>query len=302
MLLTIFEELQLEVARFLTDPSDCAALCLAVPRGLGLAALRHRELPQYKDILVSVALRLVTGEVQIDRALLLRYLWGTRMTNAGCDWLLTTGELQIDEALLRQYLGDKRVTVEGCEWLTDAAQRAGSPLGIARSVSQDLSEWNLTDASPAGQTPPAAAGALVRWTYPSGSFGVYEDDRGAERHVRTEKPNGTVFFYEGEQGEERKVRQERQNGDILFYEGERHEERKVRFQRASGDINLFEGERGAERMVRVVKAWGLVIILEGERGAEQMVRKEMPDGRVGIFEDGVKLVREEHPDGTVIHH
>ena len=45
MLLTIFPELQVEVTRFLTDPSDCAALCLAVPRGLGLAALRHRELP-----------------------------------------------------------------------------------------------------------------------------------------------------------------------------------------------------------------------------------------------------------------
>jgi len=72
MLLTIPEELQLEVARFLTDPSDCASLSLAVPRGLGLAALQHRDVPQYKDILVSVALRLLTGELQIDVALMLR--------------------------------------------------------------------------------------------------------------------------------------------------------------------------------------------------------------------------------------
>ena len=283
MLLTIFPELQLEIARFLTDPSDCAALCLAVPRGLGLAALRHRELPQYKEILVSVALRLFTGDMQIDRALLLRYLWDARVTDAGCDWLLTKGELQMDEALLRQYLSDKRVSVEGCEWLTDAAQRAGSPLGIARSVSPDLSEWHLTDASPAGQAPPAAAGALVRKEHPNGIFSVLEGERGAERFVRTEMPSGSVFFWEGESGAERKVRQERQSGNIIFYEGESGAERKVRSVQASGDTTFFEGERGAERVVRVVKASGLVIILEGERGAERLVRKEMPDGRVGIF-------------------
>ena len=45
MLLTLFSELQLEIARFLTDPSDCAALCLAVPRGLGGAQDRAARRP-----------------------------------------------------------------------------------------------------------------------------------------------------------------------------------------------------------------------------------------------------------------
>jgi len=104
MLLTIADDLQLEIARFLTSPSDCAALCLAVPRGLGLAALRRPSMPHYKDVLVSVALRLATGELQIDEALLRRYLW---------DW---------------------RVTPDGCDWLTAAAQRAGLSMGIVRKT------------------------------------------------------------------------------------------------------------------------------------------------------------------------
>ena len=77
------------------------------PRGVrGLAALRHRELPQYKDPLVSVAMRLATGEVQIDETLLRRYVW------------------------------EERMTTEGCEWLTDAAQRA-RPVPSAPPSSSD---------------------------------------------------------------------------------------------------------------------------------------------------------------------
>ena len=286
MLLTVFQELQLEVARFLTNPSDCAALCLAVPRGLGLAALRHRELPQYKDILVSVALRLATGELQFDEALLRRYIW------------------------------DRRMTPGGCEWLTAAAQKAGSPLGIVRSVDQSGEELRLTNGG--------ADGALVRQKYESGRVVFFEGERNAEREVR-EEDNGFVILYEGEKDAERMVRTEQPNGSFALFEGERLAERMVRFSFPSGTafvfegergterkvrrehhdswISFYEGEQGAERKVRVEHPDGNIIFYEGEKGAERKVRHELPQGRVIFFEGerrAERIVREERPDGTVI--
>jgi len=292
MLLTIFPELQLEIARFLTDPSDCAALCLAVPRGLGLAALRHRELPQYKEILVSVAMRLATGELQIDEALLRRYLWDRR-----------------------------RMTSEGCEWLTAAAQRTGSPLSIVRSVllgasSFAFERWHLT----AG----GAEGALVRQKQPDGVVALFQGERGAERKVRVERLDGTIFFYEGEKGAERNVRVEQPDGIIFFFEGGRNAERKVRVEFRDGVVQDFEGVKGAERKVRVEHSDGHVALYAGEKGAERLVRGIFPDGRVAFFEgemgaerqvrlegadcifffegeqSAVRLVREEHSDGRVV--
>jgi len=261
MLLTFFPELQLEIARFLIDPSDCAALCLAVPRGLGLAALRHRELPQYKDILVSVAMRLATGELQIDEALLRRYLWDRR-----------------------------RMTSEGCAWLTAAAQRAGSLLGIVRSVHHGFERWHLT----AG----GAEGALVRrrWCGPDGFIFLYEGVKGAERVVRGTLPDGTVAFFEGEHGAERKVRMERPDGRVIFFEGAKHAERVVREEYPDGRVAFFEGEKGAERQVRLEGPDG-IIFFEGEKGAERLVRAERPDGTVADF-GGAKGA--ERPDGLVI--
>ena len=266
MLLTIFPELQLEIARFLTDPSDCAALCLAVPRGLGLAALRHRELPQYKDILVSVAMRLATGELQIDEALLRQYLWDQR-----------------------------RMTPEGCEWLTAAAQRAESPLGIVRSVLQGNELWHLTVGG--------AEGALVRRKQPRDIIiAFYKGEKGAERVVRMERPGAVVAFFEGERGAERKVRLEGPDGTIVFFEGEKGAERKVRVERPDGGVIHYAGERGAERIVRGMRPDGSVIFLYGEKGAERLVRAERPDGTAAFFEGARGAegrVREEHPDGRV---
>ena len=267
MLLTIFPELQLEIARFLTDPSDCAALCLAVPRGLGLAALRHRGLPQYKDILVSVAMRLATGELQIDEALLRRYLWDRR-----------------------------RMTSEGCKWLTAAAQRTGSPLGIVRSVLQGWERWHLT----AG----GAEGALVRRKQPNGVIALFEGERGAERKVRAEWPDGTVSVFEGEKGDERRVRVERPDGSIFFFEGEKYAEREVRAERPDGRVFFFEGEKDAERLVREQHYDGRVFFFEGERDAERRVRLERLDGSISFFEgerDVERWVRRERPDGTITY-
>ena len=151
------DELQLEIAASLFSPGDCGALCVANPR-VGLVALR--KLPQYKDPLVSVAMRLATGELQIDEALMRRYIWDMRMTR------------------------------EGCDWLTAAASKAGSLAGIGRSVDQGHETFSVTDGG--------AEGAKVRVNLASGRVGFYEGERGAERVVREERPGGTVVLSDGE--------------------------------------------------------------------------------------------------------
>jgi hypothetical protein len=170
-LLSLPAELQLEVAKRLSDPGDCGALCLALPR-VGIVAIR--ELEQYKDPLVSVAMRLLTQE------------------------------LVVDEALMCRYLRERSASSDGCEWLTATAQQKGSQLGIA--VSRDRWQSTIFKVGERG------AERKVREERPSGIVFLFEGERGAERKVRVERPDGIVFLYEGERGAERKVREEWPDG------------------------------------------------------------------------------------------
>ena len=242
MLLTVAHDLQLHIVGFLSDPSDCASLCLAIPRGLGLAALR--ELPQYKDPLVSVALRLATDDLVVDEALLRRYLW------------------------------DKRLTPYGCGWMTGAAKKFGS-LGIKMSFHAEegvQQVWRLTDGG--------REGACVRATVsepwvPHDWVLLYEGERGGERLARMELPGGQVSHFEGEKGAERLVRTELPDGQVSHYEGEESAELLVRVELPSGQVNHYEGEK---LLVRVELPSGQVNHFEGERGAERLVRVQLPDG------------------------
>jgi len=234
---------QLEIAESLSCPSDCGALCIAMPR-LGLVAIR--QLQQYKDPLVSVAMRLAVDDV-----------------------------LVMNETLMRRYLWEKHMTADGCEWLTAAALKAESPLGcpgIAQASSSGDERWHLTRGGPVrGAWAPVQA--LVRKKQASGKVYLYEGERGEERKVRMEKPSaGDVSLYEGEHGQERKVRLERPSGNIHHFEGERGAERKVRVEKTNGSVFLYEGEMGAERAVRAEHPDGAVAIYEGEKGAEREVR------------------------------
>jgi len=268
-LLTIFPELQLHVAGFLSDPSDCAALCLAAPR-LGLRALR--ELPQYKEILVSVALRLATGE------------------------------LRIDEAVLRRYLSDERMTDEGCAWLTAAAQ--GSPHRIVSTPikpEDQFAHWLVRTRT----SPWQFNGALVRTVLLStGAVWLHEGKDGAERVVLVKWPDGRVHHYEGERGEERVVRGDGSDGSVHHYEGERGEERVVRAEDSDGSVHHFEGESDAERMVCMELTDGTVIHYEGEKGAERVVRVEWPDGKAHHFEGerGAERMARAEDSGGSVHH
>jgi len=134
LLLDLLPELQLHIAGFLTDPTDCGALCIATPR-LGLAAMR--ELPQYKEILVSVALRMYTGQLVVDEALLRRYLWDKRMTPEGCRWLTEvsrwlTAAVRLEEELKTRSSGRPRLELVDLSSFSRAPGRGA--LGIKRSV------------------------------------------------------------------------------------------------------------------------------------------------------------------------
>ena len=295
MLLEIFEELQLSIAGFLTDPSDCGALCIAAPR-LGLLALR--TLPQYKEVLVSVAMRLATGEL-----------------------------LKIDEALLRRYLSDERMTLEGCTWLTATAEKAGSPhrIIVLAETHADLQAWLVrTRASPwhvsdvIVRAGPDRDGKifiyqgedgeerLVRVQWPDGGVAHFEGERHEERKVRVNWPDGDVQYFEGERGEERKVRREEPDGCVVHYEGERLEERKVRLNWPDGFVQFFEGEEmGEEREVRREEPDGRIVHYEGECDEERIVRVNKSDGTVQFFEGEQgeeRMVRSEEPDGRVVHY
>jgi hypothetical protein len=227
-------ELQLEVAKRLSDPGDCGALCLALPR-IGIVAIR--ELEQYKDPLVSVAMRLLKQELVVDEALMCRYLWGGR------------------------------VTIAGCEWLTATAHKEGSPLGIA--VIRKVEDGNRNFSFRVGEQ---GAERLVRREKPNGRVFLFEGERDAERKVRLERPDGIVFLYEGERGAERLVRQKKPDGTVFLFEGEQGAERLVRTEKPNGTVFLYEGEREAERKVRQERPDGRVCLYEGERGAERKVR------------------------------
>jgi len=271
-LLTIFPELQLHVAGFLSDPHDCAALCLAVPRGLGLRALR--ELPQYKEILVSVAMQLAREIDQLEF-----------------------------EGLLRRYLWDKRMTDDGCVWLTAAAWKEGLRQGILKRLSDANSattQWHLSWWAGGWE-----AGALVREKDAGGTIWLYEGKDGAERMVREEWSDGRVHHYEGERGAERVARVELDDGTVIHFEGERGAERQARVELDDGTVNThFEGERGAERKVRMELDNGSVIHYEGEKRAERQVRMELDNGAVIHYEGergAERQVRMELPSGSVIH-
>ena len=289
MLLEIFEELQLSIAGFLTDPSDCGALCIAAPQ-LGLLA--RRTLPQYKEVLVLVAMRLATVR------------WRRRP------------KLMVDEALLRRYLSDKRMTPEGCTWLTAAAEKTGSPHRII--VHADQQRWFVrTRASPWH-----VSDALVREASDrGGKIHFYEGEHGEERLVRVQRPDGCITHCEGERGAERLVREELPDGTVDFFEDGlvvRTElpdgtvrvyqgGRLVRAERPDGDVHFFEDGL----VVRTELPDGSVRVHEGGRLREELpdgtvrvheggrlVRAELPDGDVHFFEGGL-LVRAELPDGTV---
>ena len=275
MLLDIFEELQLSIAGFLTDPSDCGALCIAAPQ-LGLLA--RRTLPQYKEVLVLVAMRLATVR------------WRRRP------------KLMVDEALLRRYLSDKRMTPEGCTWLTAAAEKTGSPHRII--VHADQQRWFVrTRASPWH-----VSDALVREASDrGGKIHFYEGEHGEERLVRVQRPDGCITHCEGERGAERLVREELPDGTVDFFEDGlvvRTElpdgtvrvyqgGRLVRAERPDGDVHFFEDGL----VVRTELPDGSVRVFEGGL----VVRMELPDGDVHFFEDGL-VVRTELPDGSVRVH
>jgi len=267
--------LQQEIVGLLSCPGDCGALCVAMPR-LGLVALR--QLPQFRDPLVSVAMRLATDEPVIDEALMRRYLW------------------------------DQRMTSDGCEWLTAAAQSAGSTLGIVLRYEGILPGENhvglhgpILDAG-VHTLRCMTGGALVRREMPDGVIALYEGEAGEERAVRERWPVGSVTFYEGESGAERRVREEQpHNGLVFFYES--GTARLLRLESSDGNVEHFEGERDAERLVRLDCSSGSVQFYEGEQDLVQQRTRRI--WSVQFYEgeqDAERMVRKTLEGGKVIHY
>ena len=289
-------ELQLLIADALGGRCDRAALALASPRLLGLAACL--ELTSYQGLEMSLAFHHVLGGA-------------------------------IDEQLLRRYASRSEATPEGCEWLAGAAAAAGVLVEIRVVVSGIVEQWFLVQ-------PDSTDGALLRESRPGprpeerecavchwyegeegaerlvrdelsgdGGVGHYEGERGAVRMVRIELPGGMVEHYEGGSDAERLVRCEHSGGGgVDHYEGERGAERLSRCKDPSRGVLRFEGERGAERLVRIDMLGGGAQHFEGGEtmGAERWVLCELPGGEVGHFEgevDAERLVRCEEHDGTV---
>jgi len=275
MLLVLPTDLQLQIAGFLTDLGDCAALCIAAPR-LGLAALRHRELPQYKNILLSVALRLVAD--------------GDRGSAPGVSF-------HINEALLRRYLWDARMTAAGCEWLTAQLSEPLGPFGIMTSWNHGtelhhLTEDGVTRALVRSKTPrgvirfyegDVGVERLVGMEYPNGFYQNYEGEHGAERMTSSKIPGGCTSYFDGDMGFERLVGKEYPNGFHQNYEGERGEERKWSSVWTGGPWAYFEGARGEERLTAEYWPDGSHQCYKGERGAERMVSRTHAGG-VEFFE------------------
>ena len=255
------------------------------------------------------------------------------------------GEPQIDERLMRKYIWDTRLTDEGCEWLTAAAQRAGSPLAIVKKVGRPfapqedqvrwygaqrghliaVTRWFLTGHARAYGLRNAVQGGLDEVLVRSqmvehrvaGDTGailydnLYAGQQGAERRVRELKPSGTVFFYKGKKGAARMVCEEHADGTVILFEGKRGVERMV-FGRGPSEgvwrraCCLYQGARGAERKVAILlhdgTFDGVAVLHEGEKDAERKVSGHYPDGRITLFqgEKGAeRKVRHESPDGAV---
>ena len=253
-------ELQLHIANAVGERCDRAALALASPRPLGLAACR--QLPSYQGLEMSLAFHHVLGGA-------------------------------IDEQPLRWYASRSEATPEGCKWLAGVAAAAGltkckiivwPPLltdmrhGLVRRDGEQ--RWFL-------MKPDSTCGALLRRGEPQvRTVRHYEGEEGAERVVRLEAPSGSVQHYEGEKGAERMVRVELPSGTVQHYKGERRAERVVRVELTSGTVLHVKGEKGAVRVVRRELLCGIVDVhhFEGKRRAERLVRIELPFGGVIHFD------------------
>eukprot|EP00964_Phaeocystis_antarctica_P002912 scaffold1541_cov67-Phaeocystis_antarctica.AAC.2 len=307
LLNTLPLELQLHIANAVGERCDRAALALASPRVLGLAACC--ELPSYQGLEMSLAFHVLGGA--------------------------------IDEQLLRSYASRSEATPEGCEWLAGVDAAAGV-LVVSGPFGQE--PWHLKSGStvgallrrkqlsgvvchyegkegaerlarcdlPCGQVKhfnreKGAFGVLVRCEQPSGEVQHFEGETcGVERLVRCELPSGVVRHYEGEKGAERMARREDpRSGTVQHYKGERDVEFEVRREDPSGAVQHYKGEKGAEYVVRREKPNGEVQHYEGERGAEHLVRIKLPSGAAGQYE-GEKgaehLVCFETSWGDVVHY
>ena len=276
-------ELQLHIANAVGERCDRAALILASPRLLGLAACR--QLPSYQGLEMSL---LVGGA--------------------------------IDEKALRWYASRAEATPEGCKWLAGVAAAAGLPKCkiIVWPPRFHPVPWHQhhrgTEQRWFLMQPDSTCGALLqlrRGAPQVRTIRYYEGEEGAERVVRIEPPNGMVKHLEGEKGAERVVRGELPGGEVRHFEGEKGAERLVRVEVPGGTVQHyfqdsmvqhFEGEKGAERVVRVEVPGTAVLNFEGEKGAERLMRLEMPIGTVQHCEGekgAERVVRRELLCGTV---
>ena len=275
-------ELQLLIADAVGDRCDRAALALASPRLLGLAACR--ELPSYQGLEMSLAFHHVLGG-------------------------------PIDEQLLRSYASRSEATLEGCEWL---AEVAAAGLRIRVAVSGTAQKWHLFLMQPDSTVGALLCDMhlYARTVKLEGEEGAermvrseahvchYKGEKGVERVVRRELPNdGAVLHYEGEKGAERLACIKQPRGMVSHYEGEKGAERVAWREWPCGSVSHYEGD--AERMVRIERPCGQVCHYEGEKGAERLVRSELPYGMVSYYEGGKgaeRLVRWELPGGQVCHY
>ena len=293
-------ELQLHVANAVGERCDRAALALASPRLLGLAACR--ELPSYQGLEMRLA---------IDEQLLRRYVRRSNATPEGCKRRAGVAGLQISCSGRSRPRWSRWSGVPselGCAkftWRYYAAARA--QLQIRVTVSDKTGErWYLLRSG-------STLGALLRHGEPrgprAGTVHHYKGEEGAERVVRNEEPDGRVAHFEGERGAERMVRYYAgkgcpTGGKVGHYKGEKDVERLVRVEHPSGDVWHFEAEKGTERLVCTEFPSGEVRHFEGERGAERVVRSELPYGGLVRHYEGEKgveqLVLLELPYGGVI--
>ena len=259
-------ELQLHIANAVGERCDRAALALASPRPLGLAACR--QLPSYQGLEMSLAFHHALGGA-------------------------------IDDKVLRGYASCSEATPDGCKWLAGVAAAAGLPkckiivspplltdrhevwsgLGLVRRDGEQ--RWFL-------MKPNSTCGALLQLRRGGAQVRTvhhYAGEEGAERVVRRELPGGKVQHYEGERGAERLVRLEVPgSGRVHCFEGEQGVERLVRCELPFGTVQHYADEKGAARLVRVKLPGGTVIHYEGEEGARRVVRIELPFGGVIHFD------------------
>ena len=245
-------ELQLLVADAVGDRCDRAALALASPRLLGLAACR--KLSSYQGLEMSLAFHHVLGR-------------------------------PIDEQLLRSYASrsksrytsrSEQATLEGCEWLAGVAA-AGLWIRVAiRTLVPTSYSWSLRTSNPFFESILDTARSEWYLMRPGSTVGALLRDE--KPH---EKPHMRTYHYDGGEGAERLVRIEAPtSGKVLYYEGEWGAERLVRCELPGGEELHYEGEKGAGRVVRQVFLDGHVLHFDG---AGRRVRLELPGGEVSHY-------------------